>query len=52
MSDKTGKSGIVRFFSENYRKLVRYFQANYSDLSDMETEDIVSDLMADLFVTP
>ncbi len=49
MSEKAGKSGVVSFFSENYRKLVSYFQANYSDLSDMEAEDIVSDLMADLF---
>jgi len=49
MNEKTGKSGVARFFSENYRKLVRYFQTNYSDLSDMEAEDIVSDLMADLF---
>lgn len=49
MSEKTGKYEVARFFSDNYRKLVRYFQANYSDLSDMEAEDIVSDLMADLF---
>jgi len=49
MNEKAGKSGVARFFSDNYRKLVRYFQANYSDLSDMEAEDIVSDLMADLF---
>lgn len=48
MSDETGKSGLARFFSDNYGKLVRYFQFNYSDLSDMEAEDIVSDLMADL----
>ncbi len=43
-----GKRDLGRFFSDQYRKLVRYFQ-NYSDLSDMEAEDIVSDLMADLF---
>jgi RNA polymerase sigma-19 factor, ECF subfamily len=49
MSEKAGMPGIARFFSDNYRKLVRYFQANYSDLSEMETEDIISDLMADLF---
>ncbi len=48
MSDETGKTGLARFFSDNYGKLVRYFQFNYSDLSDMEAEDIVSDLMADL----
>ncbi len=49
MNEKTGKSGIAMFFSDNYGKLVRYFQSNYSDLSEMEAEDIVSDLMADLF---
>jgi RNA polymerase sigma factor (sigma-70 family) len=49
MSEQTGKSDLGRFFIEKYQKLVRYFQANYSDLSDMEAEDIVSDLMADLF---
>jgi RNA polymerase sigma factor (sigma-70 family) len=48
MSEQSGKSDLGRFFSEKYRKLVGYFQANYSDLSDMEAEDIVSDLMADL----
>jgi RNA polymerase sigma factor (sigma-70 family) len=49
MDEKTGKTEVGRFFSDKYRKLVRYFQASYSDLSDMEAEDIVSDLMADLF---
>jgi RNA polymerase sigma factor (sigma-70 family) len=49
MSEKARKYDVARFFSDNYRKLVRYFQASYSDLSDMEAEDIVSDLMADLF---
>ena len=49
MDEKAGKRDLGRFFSEKYRKLVRYFQVNYSDLSDMEAEDIVSDLMADLF---
>jgi len=37
------------FFSEQYRKLVRTFRARYADLSEMEVEDIVSDLMTDLF---
>jgi RNA polymerase sigma factor (sigma-70 family) len=49
MDDQSGKRDLGRFFSEQYRKLVRYFRMNYSDLSDMEAEDIVSDLMADLF---
>jgi RNA polymerase sigma factor (sigma-70 family) len=49
MDEKTGERDLGRFFSEKYRKLVRYFQVNYADLSDMEAEDIVSDLMADLF---
>lgn len=49
MDEKAGKRDLGRFFSERYRKLVGYFQANYSDLSNMEAEDIVSDLMTDLF---
>src|SRR5574341_2660029 len=49
MSEQAGKHDVARFFSDNYRKLVRYFQANYSDLSSSEAEDIVSDLRADLF---
>lgn len=49
MDEKAGKRELGRFFSDRYGKLVRYFQVNYSDLSDMEAEDIVSDLMADLF---
>jgi RNA polymerase sigma factor (sigma-70 family) len=48
MSEQAGKSDLGRFFSEKYQKMVGYFQANYSDLSDMEAEDIVSDLMTDL----
>jgi RNA polymerase sigma factor (sigma-70 family) len=49
MNEKAGKRDLGRFFSEKYRKLVKYFQVNYSDISEMEAEDIVSDLMADLF---
>lgn len=49
MDEKAGKSGVGQFFSAQYGKLVRYFQASYTDLSDMEVEDIVSDLMAELF---
>lgn len=37
------------FFSKQYKKLVRSFRARYADLSEMEVEDIVSDLMTDLF---
>ncbi len=49
MNEKAGKSDLGQFFSEKYRKLVRYFRVNYSDLSEMDAEDIVSDVMADLF---
>jgi RNA polymerase sigma factor (sigma-70 family) len=49
MDEKAGRRDLGRFFSDKYRKLVRYFQVNYSDLSEMEAEDVVSDLMADLF---
>ncbi len=49
MNEKAGRHDLAQFFSDKYRKLVTYFQSNYSDLSDMEAEDIVSDLMADLF---
>jgi len=48
MSETSGTTEVTRFFIDKYRTLVRYFQASYSDLSEMEAEDIVSDLMADL----
>ncbi len=48
MSAEGGRLEIGRFFIEKYERLVRYFQSSYSDLSEMEAEDIVSDMMADL----
>ena len=48
MRETAGEAEVSRFFIEKYRKLVRYFQASYADLSEMEAEDIVSDMMADL----
>jgi RNA polymerase sigma factor (sigma-70 family) len=48
MNETAGKPEVSRFFIDKYRKLVRYFQASYSDLSEMEVEDIVSDMMTDL----
>ncbi len=48
MNETAGKSEVSRFFIEKYQKLVKYFQTSYSDLSEMEAEDIVSDLMTDL----
>lgn len=39
MDDEAGKRDLGRFFSDKFRKLVRYFQANYADLSDMEGAD-------------
>ena len=47
-NEASGTTEVSRFFIDKYRTLVRYFQASYSDLSEMEAEDIVSDLMADL----
>ncbi len=49
MSEEARKPDIAHFFSDKYRKLVQYFRRNYSNLSDMEAEDVVSDLMAELF---
>ncbi len=49
MNEREEKQDVAGFFSTQYRKLVRYFRARYGDLSEMEIEDIVSDLMADLF---
>ncbi len=48
MNGTAGKPEVSRFFIEKYKKLVKYFQTSYSDLSEMEVEDIVSDLMTDL----
>jgi RNA polymerase sigma factor (sigma-70 family) len=49
MVEREREQGFARFFSNQYRKLVRSFRARYADLSEMEVEDIVSDLMTDLF---
>ncbi len=49
MDEIAGKNNLGQFFSEKYGKLVKYFQMNYSDLSEMDAEDIVSEVMADLF---
>ncbi len=49
MSETAGNHEVSRFFIEKYQKLVKYFQASYSDLSEMEVEDVVSDLMTELF---
>jgi RNA polymerase sigma factor (sigma-70 family) len=48
MNEKAGRPEVSRFFIEKYQKLVKYFQASYSDLSVMEMEDLVSDMMTDL----
>ncbi len=48
MNENARRPELGQFFIDKYKKLVGYFQANYSDLSDMEVEDVVSDLMADL----
>jgi len=48
MNETSGTTEVARFFIDKYRTLVRYFQASYSDLSEMEAEDIVSDMMVDL----
>ncbi len=48
MTETGGRPDVGRFFIEKYEKLVRYFQSSYTDLSEMEVEDIVSDMMADL----
>ena len=49
MVEHKQERAFAGFFSDQYRKLVRSFRARYADLSEMEVEDIVSDLMTDLF---
>jgi RNA polymerase sigma factor (sigma-70 family) len=49
MVEQEQKQNITGFFSRQYGKLVRSFRARYTDLSEMEVEDIVSDLMTDFF---
>jgi RNA polymerase sigma factor (sigma-70 family) len=49
MVEQERDQDFAGFFSRQYRKLVRSFRSRYADLSEMEVEDIVSDLMADLF---
>jgi RNA polymerase sigma factor (sigma-70 family) len=49
MVEQEREQDFAVFFIKQYKKLVRSFQARYADLSQMEVEDIVSDLMTDLF---
>ena len=49
MVEQKQEQAFAGFFSTQYRKLVRSFRVRYADLSEMEVEDIVSDLMTDLF---
>ena len=42
------KNDVRGFFGKQYDRLVGYLGARYADLSRMEVEDIVSDLMTDL----
>lgn len=49
MVEQEREQDFAGFFSKQYRKLVRSFRARYADLSETEVEDIVSDLMTDLF---
>jgi len=49
MADQEREQKFAGFFSNQYQKLVRSFRARYADLSEMEVEDIVSDLMTDFF---
>jgi RNA polymerase sigma factor (sigma-70 family) len=49
MVEQKREQDFAFFFSNQYKKLVRSFRARYAELSEMEVEDIVSDLMTDLF---
>lgn len=49
MTDLERDRKFTTFFTEKYQVLVRSFKHKYVDLSEMEVEDIVSDLMTDLF---
>jgi len=49
MVEQEQELSVTGFFSKQYKKLVRSFRARYADLSEMEVEDIISDLMTDLF---
>jgi len=47
--DKVNKSEIRIFFSRKYWKIVHSFRNRFTNISPMDIEDIVSDVMADLF---
>ncbi len=49
MVEQEREQEFAGFFSKQYKRLVGSFRARYADLSEMEVEDIVSDLMTDLF---
>ena len=46
---KTDDRQAAGFFRTNYRKLVRYLTYRYEEMDEMDAEDIVSDVMAELF---
>jgi len=49
MIEHEQEQSVTGFFSRQYGKLVKSFRARYTDLSEMEVEDIISDLMTDFF---
>ena len=49
MIEQEQDQSVTGFFSRRYGKLVRSFRTRYVDLSQMEVEDIISDLMMDFF---
>jgi len=49
MNLKETQVEIANFFQREYFNLIRYLRARINDLSEMESEDVISDIMLQMF---
>lgn len=49
MNLKETQAEIANFFQREYFNLIRYLRARINDLSQMESEDVISDIMLQMF---
>ena len=49
MNLKEARAEITNFFQREYANLIRFLRAKINDLSEMESEDVISDIMLTMF---
>jgi RNA polymerase sigma factor (sigma-70 family) len=49
MSLKENQMKIANFFIKEHQNLVRYLRSRFNDLAEMEIEDVIGDIMLNLF---